>query len=475
VICGYTRSAADQQGSPALQYLSFVVCLISYVLNKEMNRILCHLRSCIISTLCLLTGKSTVTGHLIYKCGGVDQRTIQRCEQEASALGKSAANKYAWILDNLKAERERGISMDISLWRFESPNYEFTIVDTPGHRDFIGNMIAGTTQAQVALLVVDTLQGSFSAGMSKDGQTREHALLAYSLGVKQMIVLLNKMDDSSVNYSEDRYKAIRDEVSAYLSTLLLGYEVTKIPFIPISGWEGDNIVDRSIQMPWYEGPSLLEALNNVEQPDYPVDRPLRIPVQDVYEIGGIGTVAVGKVETGTLKPGMKITFAPSGLAAQVKSIEMHHLAIPEAIAGDHIGFNIDMDLNDIRRGYVASDPNNLPAFRVSSFESQIIILTNSSRISNGYSSIVYCHKARVPCLWKQIKATIDRRTGKILQQNPEHVQSGDACIVEMEPTEKLSLETVSDFPALGRFVVRDTTHTIARGIVTKVTGQKDES
>jgi elongation factor 1-alpha len=423
----------------------------------------------------LLIGKSTVAGHLIYKCGGVDQRTIERCEQEASTLGKSAMNKYAWILDNLKAERERGISMDSSLWRFESPNYEFTIVDTPGHCDFIGNMITGTTQAQVALLVVDTLRGNFSAGMSKDGQTREHALLAYSLGVKQMIVLLNKMDDSSVNYSEDRYKATRDEVSAYLSTLLLGYEVTKIPFIPISGWEGDNIVDRSIQMPWYEGPSLLEALNNVEQPDYPVDRPLRIPVQDVYEIGGIGTVAVGKVEAGTLKPGMKVTFAPSGLAAKVKSIEMHHEAIPEAIPGDHIGFNIDMDLNDIRRGYVASDPNNLPAFRVTSFESQIIILTNSSRISNGYSSIIYCHKAHVPCLWKQIKATIDSRTGKILQQNPEHVQSGDTCIVEMEPTEKLSLETVSDFPALGRFVVRDTTHTIAAGIVTKVTRQKDES
>merc|ERR1712151_680946 len=242
------------------------------------------------------SGKSTTTGHLIYKCGGIDQRTIKKYEKEAEEMGKGTF-KYAWVLDKLKAERERGITIDIALWKFESAKRIFTIIDAPGHRDFIKNMITGTSQADAAVLMIDGSEGEFEAGFSKDGQTREHALLAQTMGVKQMIVAINKMDDRSVNYSEKRYKEIKDELTTYLKKV--GYNPAKIEFIPISGWEGDNMIESSDRMPWYKGPFLLEALDNVNPPKRPTEKPLRLPLQDVYKIGGIGTVPVGRVETGT--------------------------------------------------------------------------------------------------------------------------------------------------------------------------------
>merc|ERR1711920_719313 len=262
-------------------------------------------------------GKSTTTGHLIYKCGGIDKRAIEKFEKEAAELGKSSF-KYAWVLDNLKAERERGITIDIALWKFESPKYAFTVIDAPGHRDFIKNMITGTSQADCAILVVASGVGEFEAGISKEGQTREHALLAFTLGVKQMIVAVNKMDDSSVMYGQSRYEEIKNEVSAYLKKV--GYKPAKIP--------------------WYKGPYMLEALDNLNPPKRPIDKPLRLPLQDVYKIGGIGTVPVGRVETGVLKAGIVAQFGPVGLTTEVKSVEMHHETLPEAVPGDNVGFNV---------------------------------------------------------------------------------------------------------------------------------------
>ena len=314
-------------------------------------------------------GKSTTTGHLIYKCGGIDKRTIEKFEKEAAELGKSSF-KYAWVLDNLKAERERGITIDIALWKFESPKYNFTVIDAPGHRDFIKNMITGTSQADVAVLVVASGVGEFEAGISKNGQTREHALLAFTLGVKQMIVCINKMDDSSVMYGEARYTEIKEEVAIYLKKV--GYKPVKIPFVPISGWAGDNMVDKSANMPWYKGPYLLEALDTMKEPTRPTDKPLRLPLQDVYKIGGIGTVPVGRVETGTLKPGMVVTFAPVMLDTEVKSVEMHHEALPEAVPGDNVGFNVkNVSVKDIRRGYVAGDSKRDPPKGSSAFNAQV--------------------------------------------------------------------------------------------------------
>ena len=276
------------------------------------------------------SGKSTTTGHLIYACGGIDKRTIERFEKEANDIGKGSF-KYAWVLDKMKAERERGITIDISLWKFQTEKYNFTIIDAPGHRDFIKNMITGTSQADVAILIIAAGTGEFEAGYSKNGQTREHALLANTLGVKQMIVCINKMDDKSVNYSEARYNEIKTEMTSFLSKV--GYQKVeeRIPFIPISGFNGDNMLERSPNMPWYKGPTLIEALDAIHPPKRPVDKPLRLPLQDVYKIGGIGTVPVGRVETGILKPGMTVVFAPVGVSSEVKSVEMHHESIPQAL------------------------------------------------------------------------------------------------------------------------------------------------
>ncbi|EPY18994.1 elongation factor 1-alpha [Strigomonas culicis] len=306
-------------------------------------------------------GKSTATGHLIYKCGGIDKRTIEKFEKEAADIGK-ASFKYAWVLDKLKAERERGITIDIALWKFESPKSVFTIIDAPGHRDFIKNMITGTSQADAAVLMIDSTQGGFEAGISKDGQTREHALLAFTLGVKQMIVCCNKMDDKTVNWSQDRYNEITKEVGAYLKKV--GYNVEKVRFIPISGWLGDNMIEKSDNMSWYKGMTLLESLDSLEPPVRLVDKPLRLPLQDVYKIGGIGTVPVGRVETGVMNPGDVVTFAPANVTTEVKSIEMHHEQIPQAVPGDNIGFNVkNVSVKDIRRGNVCGNSKNDPRRR----------------------------------------------------------------------------------------------------------------
>ena len=417
-------------------------------------------------------GKSTTTGHLIYKCGGIDKRTSEKFEKEAAELGK-ASFKYAWVLDNLKAERERGITIDIALWKFESPKFYFTVIDAPGHRDFIKNMITGTSQADIAILVIDSSVGGFEAGISKDGQTREHALLAFTLGVKQMIVACNKMDDVSVKYGEGRYKEIKAEVSTYLKKV--GYKPMKIPFVPISGWMGDNMIDKSTNMPWYKGPYLLEALDNANPPKRPSDKPLRLPLQDVYKIGGIGTVPVGRVETGIIKPGMVCTFAPVQITTEVKSVEMHHESLPEAVPGDNVGFNVkNVSVKDIRRGNVCGDSKKDPPKGASTFFAQVIVMNHPGQISSGYSPVLDCHTAHVACKFKNIDQKMDRRSGKVLEENPKFVKTGDACMVTLEPTKPLCVESFAEYPPLGRFAVRDMRQTVAVGVIKSVDKSEKE-
>ena len=417
-------------------------------------------------------GKSTTTGHLIYKCGGIDKRTIEKFEKEAAELGK-ASFKYAWVLDNLKAERERGITIDIALWKFESPKFYFTVIDAPGHRDFIKNMITGTSQADVAILVIDSSVGGFEAGISKDGQTREHALLAFTLGVKQMIVACNKMDDVSVKYGEARYKEIKQEVSGYLKKV--GYKPMKIPFIPISGWAGDNMIDKSTNMGWYKGPYLLEALDNCNPPKRPTEKPLRLPLQDVYKIGGIGTVPVGRVETGGLKPGMVVTFAPAQLSTEVKSVEMHHESLPEAVPGDNVGFNVkNVSVKDLRRGFVCGDSKQDPPKGADTFFAQVIIMNHPGQISAGYSPVLDCHTAHVACKFQELNQKMDRRSGKVLEENPKFVKSGDACMATLAPTKPLCVESFAEYPPLGRFAVRDMRQTVAVGVIKTVTKSEKE-
>jgi elongation factor 1-alpha len=411
-------------------------------------------------------GKSTTTGHLIYKCGGIDKRVIEKFEKEAAEMGKSSF-KYAWVLDKLKAERERGITIDIALWKFTTEVYEFTIIDAPGHRDFIKNMITGTSQADVAVLVVASGKGEFEAGIDNNGQTREHALLAFTLGVKQMIVAVNKMDSESVLYSEERFNEIKDAVSQFLKRI--GYRPEVIPFVPISGWAGDNMIEKSPNMTWYKGPTLLGALDAITPPDRPNDKPLRIPLQDVYKIGGIGTVPVGRVETGIIKPGMVVTFAPVGLTTEVKSIEMHHEQVPEASPGDNIGFNVkNVSVKEIRRGFVCGDTKNDPPKGCSDFTAQVIILNHPGEIHAGYAPVLDCHTAHIACKFRELLQKIDKRNGKVLEENPKMVKKGDAVIAVLEPSKPMCCEGFKEYPPLGRFAVRDMRQTVAVGVIKSV-------
>jgi len=412
-------------------------------------------------------GKSTTTGHLIYKCGGIDKRVIEKFEKEAQDMGKGSF-KYAWVLDKLKAERERGITIDIALWKFETTKYHFTIIDAPGHRDFIKNMITGTSQADVGLLVIASGQGEFEAGIAKNGQTREHALLAFTLGVKQLIVAVNKMDDKSVNYSESRFKEIQKEVQNFIKKI--GYNPARVPFVPISGWHGDNMLEKSKNMPWWKGGTLLEALDNIKPPKRPIDKPLRLPLQDVYKIGGIGTVPVGRVETGVIKPGMIVTFAPSGVTTEVKSVEMHHESLKQAVPGDNVGFNVkNVSVKDIRRGNVAGDSKNDPPKGSVDFTAQVIILNHPGQIHAGYTPVLDCHTAHIACKFAELKQKVDRRSGKKLEDNPKAVKSGDACIAVLVPQKPMCVESFKEYPPLGRFAVRDMRQTVAVGVVKGVT------
>uniref|UniRef100_A0A1W7RAM5 Elongation factor 1-alpha n=2 Tax=Iurida TaxID=259439 RepID=A0A1W7RAM5_9SCOR len=430
------------------------------------------------------SGKSTTTGHLIYKCGGIDKRTIEKFEKEAQEMGKGSF-KYAWVLDKLKAERERGITIDITLWKFETQKYYITVIDAPGHRDFIKNMITGTSQADCAVLIVAAGTGEFEAGISKNGQTREHALLAYTLGVKQMIVGVNKMDTTEPPFSESRFEEIKKEVSAYIKKI--GYNPATVPFVPISGWNGDNMLEPSINMPWYkgwnlerkstklDGKTLLQALDAMEPPTRPLDKPLRLPLQDVYKIGGIGTVPVGRVETGVLKPGMVVTFAPVNLTTEVKSVEMHHEALTEAVPGDNVGFNVkNVSVKELRRGYVCGDSKDTPPKCTEEFTAQVIVLNHPGQISNGYTPVLDCHTAHIACKFREIKEKCDRRSGKKLEDNPKFIKSGDAAIIDLAPTKPMCVETFTEFPPLGRFAVRDMRQTVAVGVI-KAVKTKDVS
>jgi len=382
-------------------------------------------------------------------------------------MGKSSF-KYAWVLDKLKAERERGITIDIALWQFESPKYHFTVIDAPGHRDFIKNMITGTSQADVAILVVASGTGEFEAGIAKDGQTREHALLAFTLGVKQIIVAVNKMDDKSVNFSKTRFDEIKEELATYLGKV--GYKPKKIQYVPISGWAGDNMIEKSANMPWYDGPTLLEALDMIVPPERPTSKPLRLPLQDVYKIGGIGTVPVGRVETGVIKPLMMVTFAPPMISAEVKSVEMHHEAMPEAVPGDNVGFNIKgVNTTDIRRGNVTGDSKNDPPAGVDSFLAQVIVLNHPGEIRNGYAPVVDCHTAHIACKFSEIQSKMDRRSGKIIEEQPKMIKSGDAAMVVMVPSKPMCVESFNEYPPLGRFAVRDMRQTVAVGVIKAIT------
>jgi len=437
------------------------------------------------------SGKSTSTGHMLYQCGGIDKRTIDKFEKEAQEMGKGSF-KYAWVLDKLKSERERGITIDIQLMKFETVKYSITIIDAPGHRDFIKNMITGTSQADCAVLIVASSTGEFEAGISKNGQTREHCLLAFTLGVKQMIVAVNKIDNTEPPYSEKRFNEITKEMIGYVKKV--GYNPKQVAMLPISGWHGDNMIEASTKMSWYKGwnkesapkkkgddvkqlsgKTLLEALDAIDPPSRPHDKPLRLPLQDVYKIGGIGTVPVGRVETGIIKPGMIVTFAPAALSTEVKSVEMHHTSVDEATPGDNVGFNVkNVSVKDIKRGMVTSDSKKNPCLETKNFTAQVIVLNHPGEIHAGYTPVLDCHTAHVACKFAELLKKIDRRSGKVLEEFPKCVKSGDAAMIVLVPSKPMCVETFAEFPPLGRFAVRDMRQTVAVGVIKETEKNTEE-
>ena len=410
-------------------------------------------------------GKSTIVGHLMVDLGVIDQRTIEQFAKESEETGKGDTFKYAWVLDSIKDERDRGITIDLAFQKFETSKFFFTLIDAPGHRDFIKNMITGASEADVAILVVSTKPGETEAATEPGGQAREHAFLCRTLGVGQVVVALNKMDDS--NYSEDRYNEVKSIAEKMLK--MVGYNTSKVNFIPVSGWKGDNLAKKSENMPWYKGPTLVDALDSIEAPEKPIGKPLRIPIQDVYTITGVGTVPVGRVETGVVKANQKVIVMPSGATGEVKSIETHHTQMETAEAGDNIGFNLrGIDKKSIHRGDVIGDVDSPPTV-AKEFEAQIIVIHHPTAMAPGYTPVLHAHTSQVAATLSQFVAKIDPKTGGTLEENPKFLKTGDAAIVRVKPVRPLAIETFKEFPEIGRFALRDMGTTIAAGVVKSIT------
>jgi len=407
-------------------------------------------------------GKSTMVGNMLYRLGYFDEKALKDIEAQAQKMGKESF-KFAWLLDRLKEERERGLTIALSYMKFETKKYFFTIIDAPGHRDFVKNMITGASQADAAILVVSARKGEVEAGMSLEGQTREHALLARTMGINQLIVAVNKMDATEPPYSEKRYKEIVEVLSKFLKSI--GYDVSKIPFIPVSAWTGENLIERSPNMPWYKGPVLAEALDLLEVPSKPIEKPLRLPIQDVYSISGVGTVAVGRVETGVLKTGDRVVIMPPGLVAEAKSIETHHVRMEKAEPGDNIGVNLKgVEKKDLKRGDVIGHLESPPTV-ADEFTARVMIVWHPTAIAVGYTPVIHIHTASVACRIVEIASKIDPRTGKETEKNPQFIKQGEFAVVRLKPIKPLVVEKYADFPQLGRFAMRDMGKTVGIGQV----------
>ena len=395
-------------------------------------------------------GKSTLVGHLLLKAGAIAEQQLDDGE-----------NKFRFVMDKLGEERERGVTIDLAHQKFSTNKYDYTVVDCPGHRDFVKNMITGASQADAAVLVVAANDGVMP-------QTKEHMFLSMTLGIKQLIIAVNKMDME--DYSEDRFNEVKDEVSTLLKSI--GRDPKTTPFIPLSAFEGDNIKEKSDNMPWYKGDTLMDELDKLTPPEKPVDLPLRIPIQDVYSITGVGTVPVGRVECGVMKQGDNVIFEPAGVSGEVKSIEMHHEQFPEAEPDDNIGFNVrGVGKNDIRRGDVAGHTADAPTV-AKQFTAQVVVLQHPGVITVGYTPVFHCHTSQTACTFLDLTSKLDPATGQPEKEKPDFIRTGDAAIVEIKPTKPMVMEEARKIPPMGRFAIRDMGQTVAAGLCLKITDQK---
>ncbi|MBP2200954.1 elongation factor 1-alpha [Methanococcus voltae] len=405
-------------------------------------------------------GKSTTVGRLLLDGGAIDPQVITRLRREAEEKGK-AGFEFAYVMDGLKEERERGVTIDIAHKKFPTDKYEVTIVDCPGHRDFIKNMITGASQADAAVLVVNV--DDHNNGIQP--QTREHIFLIRTLGVNQLAVAINKMD--TVNFNEADYNAMKKMLSEELLKML-GYNPDNVPFIPVASLHGDNVFKKSENTKWYKGPTIAQVIDSFQPPQKPTNLPLRLPIQDVYSITGVGTVPVGRVETGIIRPGDKVVFEPSGSVGEVKTVEMHHEQLPSAEPGDNIGFNVrGVGKKDIKRGDVLGPVDNAPSV-AAEFDAQIVVLQHPSVITAGYTPVFHAHTSQIACTFAELSKKLNPATGEVLEENPDFLKAGDAAIVKLIPTKPMVIENVKEIPQLGRFAIRDMGMTVAAGMAIKV-------
>ena len=405
-------------------------------------------------------GKSTTVGRLLLDSGHIEAHVIEKNDKLAAEHGKAGFG-LAYVMDGLKEERERGITIDVAHKEFFSPKYYWTIIDAPGHRDFVKNMITGASQADTAVLLC-------AANDGVNAQTKEHAFLARVLGVSELIVLINKMDISGVNWSQEKYEASKTEMSNLLKMAGFGSKLADIPMIPGASLLGDNIFKKSENMSWYNGPTLFEAIDAAAMPNKPLDKPLRLPIQDVYKIGGIGTVPVGKIETGVLHSGKTVVFNPSQKSAEVKSIEMHHTMVDKAEPGDNVGFNVrGLSATDIRRGDVAGYTDTAPTFvrHDETFVGQIQLMDIPKAVSVGYTPVFHAHTAQVAVRFIDL---LEKTSKGQKEANPSFLKTGDAAMIRFHPTKPMAIEEMAVFPELSRFAIRDMGKTVAAGVCIKI-------
>ena len=402
-------------------------------------------------------GKSTTVGRLMYDSGILSEQDLRKLKERAQSLGK-AGFEFAFVMDNLKEEQERGVTIDLSHRKFVTSKYEFTIIDAPGHKDFIKNMITGTSQADAAFLVVAATDDELQP------QTKEHLFLAKTLGIKELNIVINKMD--AVKYDQAKFNKLKGKLEELLGRV--GWKKDKVHFIPMASLLGDNVFKRSANMSWYTGPTLIEQMDLLTVPEKPVSLPLRLPIQDVYNITGIGVVPVGRVETGKMKVGDKIIAVPGregkGVEGEVKSIEMHHEQVNEAEPGDNIGFNVrGFGKKDIARGDVVGHVSNPPTV-AKEFTAQIIVLNHPTVLTAGYTPVFHIHTAQVACTISELVKQLDPATGAVKKEHPDMLKNGDAAIVKIVPTQPLVIEKKSDIPHMARFAIRDAGSTVAAGV-----------
>ncbi|EGQ42771.1 MAG: translation elongation factor 1A, EF-1A/EF-Tu [Candidatus Nanosalina sp. J07AB43] len=402
-------------------------------------------------------GKSTSIGRLLWDTENLPEEEMRKLEDAAEEKGKETFG-FAFAMDTIDEERDRGVTIDLAHKEFDSDNYFFTIIDAPGHRDFIKNMITGASQADAGVLTVAADDGI-------QPQTKEHAYLSKTLGIDQLIVSVNKMDVE--DYSEEAFEDIKEDVSEMLQGV--GYDPSDIDFVPISAFEGDNVADESDNLGWYDGPTLLGALDELDEPEEPEELPTRIPVQDVYKISGIGAVAVGRVETGDIAQGDNVVFEPASerlnknIGGEVKTIEMHHEEVEDASPGDNIGWNTrGVGQDKIKKGDVAGPSDNPPTV-VDSFEAQVIVLNHPNVISEGYTPVFHVNTAQVSCTFTDIKSTMNPKTGETLEEDPDYIKQGQAAKVEITPQQPLVIEANDDIPQMARFAIRDMGQTVGAG------------